>query len=98
MTAPQIANAITNLWKKLTPEERGYYRDMAREEKTNSDAESRETKEKPTVESKRNRKRILKVLENMKTMNLEKKENLLVRTIVPWDVHIKKITESFLDK
>ena len=98
MTAPQIANAITNLWKKLSSEERGYYRDLAREEKTNSDTENRETKEKPAVESKKNRKRILKVLENMKTMSLEKKENLLVRTIVPWDVHVKKVTESFLDK
>ncbi|XP_076671310.1 uncharacterized protein LOC143370274 [Andrena cerasifolii] len=98
MTAPQIANAITNLWKKLSPEERGYYRDLAREEKRNSDTENRETKEKPAVESKKNRKRILKVLENMKTMNLEKKENLLIRTIVPWDMHIKKVTESFLNK
>ena len=98
MTAPQIANAITNLWKKLSPEERGYYRDMAREEKTNCDTENRETKEKPAVESKKNRKRILKLMENMKTKNLEKKENLLLRTIVPWDVHIKKVTESVLDK
>ncbi|XP_071873271.1 PMS1 protein homolog 1 isoform X2 [Bombus fervidus] len=97
MTAPQIAYRITNLWKKLSPEERGYYRDLAHDEKSEHNKSKLETKEKCTVNINKNKNRLLKALEKMKTMNMEKKENLVMRTTVSWDIDIKKVTENFLD-
>ncbi|XP_060816422.1 PMS1 protein homolog 1-like isoform X2 [Bombus pascuorum] len=97
MTAPQIAYQITHLWKKLSPEERGYYRDLADDEKSEHNKSKLETKEKCTVNINKNRNRLLKALEKMKTMNMEKKENLVMRTTVSWDIDLKKVTENFLD-
>ncbi|XP_012168610.2 PMS1 protein homolog 1 isoform X2 [Bombus terrestris] len=97
MTAPQIAYQITNLWKKLSPEERGYYRDLAHDEKSEHNKSKLETKEKCIVNINKNKNRLLKALEKMKTMNMEKKENLVMRTTVSWDIDLKKVTENFLD-
>ncbi|XP_050470454.1 PMS1 protein homolog 1-like isoform X3 [Bombus huntii] len=97
MTAPQIAYQITNLWKKLSPEERGYYRDLAHDEKSEHNKSKVETKEKCIVNINKNKNRLLKALEKMKTMNMEKKENLVMRTTVSWDIDLKKVTENFLD-
>lgn len=98
MTAPQIAYQITNLWKKLSPEERGYYRDLAHDEKLEHNKSKLETKEKCIVNINKNKNRLLKALEKMKTMNMEKKENLVMRTTVSWDIDLKKVTENFLDR
>lgn len=96
MTAPQIAHVMTSLWEKLSPEERGYYRDLAREEK--SEYEENKRKEKCTIDVNKNRNRLLKAFEKMKIMNMEKKENLVMRTTVPWDINLKKVTEQFLNE
>lgn len=98
MTPAQIAYQITNLWKKLSPEERGYYRDLAHDEKSEHNKSKLETKEKCIVNINRNKNRLLKALEKMKTMNIEKKENLVMRTTVSWDIDLKKVTENFLDR
>lgn len=97
MTAAQIAYQITNLWKKLSPEERGYYRDLAHNEKSEHNQSKLETKEKCIVNINKNKNRLLKALEKMKTMNVEKKGNLVMRTTVSWDIDLKKVTENFLD-
>ncbi|XP_076757962.1 uncharacterized protein LOC143427592 [Xylocopa sonorina] len=94
MTAPQVAHTITSLWKKLAPEERGYYRDLARDEQAERDSE-RQQPEKETIDIDNTRDRLLKSLEKMKTLKLEKKENLVMRTTVPWDVDLAKVTASF---
>ncbi|XP_017762252.1 PREDICTED: PMS1 protein homolog 1-like [Eufriesea mexicana] len=96
MTAPQIAHTVTSLWKKLSSEERGYYRDLARDEKADCDRDKLKTKEKDTVDTNsKDKNRLLKALEKIKRMNYEKKENLVMRTTVPWDIDIKKVTEKF---
>lgn len=97
-TAAQIANTVTNLWKKLSSEERGYYRDLAREEESEREKEKQETKEKHVTDVNKNKNRLLKALEKMKTMNSENNKNLVMRTIVPWDVNLKNVTGSFLNK
>ncbi|XP_076243800.1 uncharacterized protein LOC143185006 [Calliopsis andreniformis] len=95
MTAPQIAEVLTNHWKKLSPEERGYYRDLARDEKLERDTSKREAKEKNVTDSKKTKSRLIKMLEKMKTINPDKKGNLLLRTIVSWDMDLKRVTEGF---
>lgn len=97
MTAPQIAHVMTNLWKKLSPEERGYYRDLAREEKSECEEDKREAKTKCTMGVNKIKNRLLKAFEKMKMINMEK-ENLAMRTTVPWDINLKKVTEQFLNK
>ncbi|KOX79290.1 PMS1 protein like protein 1 [Melipona quadrifasciata] len=97
MTAPQIAHVMTSFWKKLSPEERGYYRDLARKEKSEYEEDKREAKTKCTIDDNKNRNRLLKAFEKMKVMNMEKKENLVMRTTVPWDINLKKVTEQFLN-
>ncbi|XP_076392891.1 uncharacterized protein LOC100879547 isoform X2 [Megachile rotundata] len=97
LTAAQIANVITNLWKELPSEKRAYYRDLAREEKTERETKKREKEEKQVEEMNRNRNRLLKALEKMRKMNPEDNKNLLVRTLVPWNLDLKKISESSLD-
>ncbi|CAL7941657.1 unnamed protein product [Xylocopa violacea] len=95
MTAPQVAHMITSLWKKLSPEERGYYRDLARDEQAEHDSERQQIIEKETIDIDKTRNRLLKSLEKMKKLNLEAKENLVMRTIVPWDMDLDKVTASF---
>ncbi|XP_053983549.1 PMS1 protein homolog 1-like isoform X1 [Hylaeus volcanicus] len=98
MTAPQIALAVTDAWKKLSPEERGYYRDIAQAEEEEYIAKKQETKQKQTTDAKKPKNRVLKkLLEKMNTMNGQNSQNLLVRTIVPWNIDLKKVTDSFLN-
>lgn len=98
MTAPQIAHTVTNLWKELSSEERGYFRDLARDEKSDCDIDKLKTKEKNAVDTNKDKNRLLKALEKMKRMNYEKKENLVMRTTVPLDIDMKKVTKKFLNK
>lgn len=98
MTAPQLAHIITNRWKKLSPEERGYYRDLARDEKLMHNKDELKTKKKCLVNLNKNKNRLLKAFEKMKTMNLEKNKNLVMRTTVSWHIDLKKVTEKFLNK
>lgn len=97
MSVPQVAVTIIDSWKKLSPEERGYYRDLAHEEKVEFDTNKQDIKEKHTKNMKKYSNRTKKILEKMNTLNFQKKKNLLMRTIVPWDMDLKKITESFLN-
>ena len=97
LTAAQIANTVTNLWKRLSSEERGYYRDLAREEESEREKEKQETKRKHVTDVNKNKNRLLKALEKMKTVNPENNKNLVMRTIVPWDVNLTKVTGNFLD-
>ncbi|XP_076634955.1 uncharacterized protein LOC143348537 [Colletes latitarsis] len=99
MTASQIAYALINLWKKLSSEERGYYRDLAQEEKVEHNKEKEETKENEiNAKNCNTNKRLKKILEKMNAMNIPNKHNLLMRTIVPWDMDLKKVTEGFLNE
>ncbi|XP_031835416.2 PMS1 protein homolog 1 [Nomia melanderi] len=105
LSIAQTALMLSELWKKLSSEERGYYRDVAHEEKLEfekqkqetSEKEKQEAEKKQALDSKRTRNRLLKALDKMKEKNSENKKNLLLRTIVPWDMDLKKVTESFLD-
>lgn len=96
ITAPQLAHIITNRWKKLSPEERGYYRDLARDEKLMHNKDELKTNKK-CVNLNKNKNRLLKAFEKMKTMNIEKNKNLVMRTTVSWHIDLKKVTEKFLN-
>lgn len=98
MTAPQLAHIITDRWKKLSPEERGYYRDLACDEKLMHNKDKLKTKEKCLVDLNKNKNRLLKAFEKMKTMNFEKNKNLVMRTTVSWHIDLKTVTEKFLNK
>lgn len=95
MSAVQVARKITDMWKHLPSQEHGYYHDLAREEKANKETDKAEMKKKLDAEANKNRKRLLRLLENMKNTNTKQSENLVMRTIVPWDMNIDKITKSF---
>ncbi|XP_078046048.1 uncharacterized protein LOC144474732 isoform X2 [Augochlora pura] len=95
-SAAQIAHILTDLWKKLSSEERGYYRDLARDEKKEFEKEEKINR-KGAADNKKVRSRLLKALEKVEASNSEKKENLLLKTIVPWDMDLKKVTENFFN-
>ncbi|KAG7198775.1 hypothetical protein KM043_001759 [Ampulex compressa] len=100
LTVPQVAHKIADFWKKLSPEERGYYRDLAFSEKINSvtgkRSERRERSEKECAE--KNKKRFLNMLEKMKDTKLGVKGNLMMRTAIPWNVDLQKITANSFKK
>ncbi|KAG5346675.1 RL5 protein, partial [Acromyrmex charruanus] len=93
LTAAQTARKITDFWKQLSSEERGYYRDIAQEEekehKTHEKSEGKVDANK--VVSGRNKNRLLQLFEKMKNAKNERKENLNMRTIVPWIIDRAKI-------
>ncbi|KAK2580539.1 hypothetical protein KPH14_007673 [Odynerus spinipes] len=95
LSAVQVARKITDLWKHLPSQEHGYYQDLVREERAYKEKEKTEIKKKLHTDTNKNGKRLLRMLENMKNRNTKKSENLVMRTIVPWDVNIDKITTSF---
>ncbi|XP_020283856.1 PMS1 protein homolog 1-like isoform X2 [Pseudomyrmex gracilis] len=86
LTTTQTAKKITEFWKKLSSEERGYYRDIAQEEE--KEHQGLEAPEERTVANKtdaeKSKNRLLKLFEKMKNIKNEKKENLNMRTIIPW--------------
>ncbi|XP_076290738.1 uncharacterized protein LOC143214063 isoform X2 [Lasioglossum baleicum] len=94
-SAAQIAQILAGLWKKLSSEERGYYRDLASDEKIETNNE--ENCEKGVVDNKKVRNRLLKVLGKIQASSSAKQENLVLRTIVPWEMSLNKVTENFLN-
>ncbi|XP_033342436.2 uncharacterized protein LOC117229764 [Megalopta genalis] len=95
-SAAQIAHILTDCWKKLSSEERGYYRDLARDEKIERETEEKITRKCP-VDNKKVRSRLLKALEKVDASSSERKENLLLKTIVPWDMDLKRVTENYFN-
>ncbi|XP_011136970.1 PMS1 protein homolog 1 isoform X2 [Harpegnathos saltator] len=93
LTAPQTAKKITEFWKQLSSEERGYYRDIAEEEDEYKECKKIEKKtEANKIDSERNKNRLLKLFEKINNKKNEKKENLKIRTIVPWIIDRDRIT------
>ncbi|XP_066602560.1 PMS1 protein homolog 1-like isoform X2 [Prorops nasuta] len=94
MNPVQIAKKITDMWKGLSSEERGYYRDIAQERKVNnkSIAASQEKKSK-NVDVEKNKKKFINMLENMKKSG--KASQLAMRSIIPWELNINKVTTAF---
>lgn len=93
LTAAQTARKITDFWKQLSSEERGYYRDIAKEEeKEHKRHEKHEGKvDANKIVSGKNKNRLLQLFEKMKNAKNERKENLNMRTIVPWIIDRAKI-------
>jgi len=93
LTAAQTAKKITDFWKQLSSEERGYYRDIAQEEeKEHIRHEKPEGKvDANKVVSGRNKNRLLQLFEKIKNAKNERKENSNMRTIVPWIIDRAKI-------
>ncbi|XP_067206509.1 PMS1 protein homolog 1 [Linepithema humile] len=93
LTAAQTAKKITEFWKQLSSEERGYYRDVAQEEEEKHQvckkAEERGEANKAGTEN--NKSRLLQLFEKMKNTKNENKEKLNMRTIVPWIIDRTKI-------
>lgn len=93
LTAAQTAKKITDFWKHLSSEERGYYRDIAQDEEKehqrHKKAEERVDVNK--VGSEKNKSRLLQLFEKMKNTKNERKEKLNMRTIVPWIIDRAKI-------
>ncbi|XP_011867029.1 PREDICTED: PMS1 protein homolog 1-like isoform X2 [Vollenhovia emeryi] len=102
LTAAQAARKITDFWKQLSSEERGYYRDIARDEekehKRQKKAEERERVDASKVGSEKTKSRLLQLFEKMKNTKNEKKEESNMRTIVPWVIdRANIITRSGFD-
>ncbi|XP_015175476.1 PREDICTED: PMS1 protein homolog 1-like [Polistes dominula] len=96
LTTVEVARKITDIWKHLPSQEHGYYQDLAREERLNKEkARKDELKKKFDEECKKNKKRLLRMLENMKNSNSQKSENLAMRTTVPWNINIDNVKKSF---
>jgi len=95
LTAAQTAKKITEFWKHLSSEERGYYRDVAHEEEKEQQAykKKEDRKETSRVDTEKNRNRLLQLFEKMKNTKNEKKEKLNMRTIVPWIIDRARIIE-----
>lgn len=93
LTAAQTAKKITEFWKQLSSEERGYYRDAAQEgeEHQASCKKAEEKGEANQADTENNKSRLLKLFEKMKNAKNEKKEKLNMRTIVPWIIDRTKI-------
>ncbi|XP_014601748.1 PREDICTED: PMS1 protein homolog 1 isoform X1 [Polistes canadensis] len=99
LSTVEVARKITDIWKHLPSQEHGYYQDLAREEKLNKEkARKDELKKKLHEESKKNKKRLLRMLENMKNSNTQKSENLAMRTTVPWNMNIDNVRKSFKNR
>ncbi|XP_012531280.1 PMS1 protein homolog 1 isoform X1 [Monomorium pharaonis] len=96
LTVAQTAKKITNFWKELSSEERGYYRDIAKEEeKEHQRYKKMEKPDANKVDLDKNKGRLLQLFEKMKNTRNERKEKLNMRTIVPWSIdRIKIITRS----
>jgi len=93
LTAAQTAKKITDFWKQLSSEERGYYRDIAQEEEKEHQRHEK-TEERVNankVVSGKNKTRLLQLFEKMKNTRNERKEKLNMRTIVPWIIDRVKI-------
>ncbi|XP_011630022.1 PMS1 protein homolog 1-like isoform X1 [Pogonomyrmex barbatus] len=100
LTVAQTAKKITDFWKQLSSEERGYYRDVAKEEEKQRQEHKKIEKKIETNKagSERNKSRLLQLFEKMKNLKNEKKEKLNMRTIVPWIIDRSKIiTRSNID-
>lgn len=91
LTAAQTAKKITEFWKQLSSEERGYYRDVAEEEEDQSCKETEERGEANKADTENNKSRLLQLFEKMKKTKNENKEKLNMRTIVPWIIDRTKI-------
>lgn len=97
LTAAQTAKKITEFWKELSSEERGYYRDVANEEEKEqqSQKQTEESAEASETDTGKKTSRLLKLFEKMKNTKNEKKEKLNMRTIVPWNIDRAKIIERY---
>jgi len=100
LTAAQTAKKITEFWKQLSSEERGYYRDVTHEEEKEQQAHRKreERIEINKVDTEKNKSRLLQLFEKMKNTKNEKKEKLNMRTIVPWLIDRARIIERFNSK
>jgi membrane-bound lytic murein transglycosylase len=100
LTTAQTAKKITEFWKQLSSEERGYYRDIAHEEEKEQQAHRKKEEkiEISRVNTEKNRSRLLQLFEKMKNTKNEKKEKLNMRTIVPWIIDRARIIERFNSK
>lgn len=95
MTTVQTAKKITEFWKQLSSEERGYYRDIAEEKEEHETCKkSEERTEASKIDAEKNKSRLLQLFEKMKNTKNEK-DKLKIRTIVPWDIDRDKITTRY---
>lgn len=91
LTAAQTAKKITEFWKQLSSNERGYYRDIAHNKEKEQQAKKIERGEVNKMSIEGNKSRLLQLFEKMKNTKNEKKEELNLRTIVPWTINRAKI-------
>lgn len=93
LTAAQTAKKITDFWKQLSSEERGYYRDIAQEEDKEHQRQKKTEERIDTnkVGLEKNKSRLLLLFEKMKNRRDERKEKLNMRSIVPWIIDRTKI-------
>lgn len=83
----------------MPSQEHGYYQDLVHEEKANKEkAKNDKLKKKLDEDVKKNKRRLLRMLENMKNSNTQKSENLAMRTTIPWNMNIEKVTKSFQNR
>lgn len=99
LTAAQTAKKISDFWKQLSSEERGYYRNIAQEEEKKHQRQKKTEKKVDTNQggSEKNKSRLLQLFEKMKNTKNEKKEKLNMRAIIPWIIDRTKIITRLND-
>ncbi|XP_063978187.1 PMS1 protein homolog 1-like [Diachasmimorpha longicaudata] len=91
----ELAKLLTEKWKGLTPGEREHYREVGMQEAASRvKASQHQVKIPKAKDSEETKKRMLKLLDNMKTKGSKEKANL-VRTIVPWKADMQTLTKAF---
>lgn len=97
MSVPQIAELLSNRWKKMDDDEKANYYKIAEERMQKEEILSkREKKEKQ--EKEKNKKRLLKMLNIMKANNKDMNKTyatMMSKTKKPMETNIKKITDKF---
>lgn len=82
----------------MSSEERGYYRDITKEEEE-EEHEARkkfnERGEASKIDAEKNKNRLLQLFEKMKNTKNEKQEKLKMRTIIPWIIDRNKIITRY---
>lgn len=96
LTAVQNAKKITEFWKQLSSEERGYYRDIVQEEEKERQVARKTEERNEASKTEKNKNRLLQLFEKMKVTKNEKEEKKSnIRTIIPWIVDRNKIITRF---
>lgn len=103
LSKPELAAKVSHQWRDLSEEERGFYKDMAKEN-TSSISKSSTQKSQNCRRSldsgdpEANKKKFVKFLENMKSKHDPNAKKLMKKTIATSPISLQHVTDSFWDR